>query len=88
MDEKEYEESDTAEWPTWKCAALTGALCALPLVLPFLVYPMAVSAVWVTLILIYVGLVKLFGPGFVVQGAILVLILSIFFLVLSPRFLA
>lgn len=88
MDEEEYEESDIAEWPTWKCAALTGALCALPLVLPFLVYPMAVFAVWVTLILIYMGLVKLFGPGFVVQGAIFVLILSILFFLLSQRFLA
>ncbi len=77
--------SDDSEWPTWKCAALTGALCAILLLLPFLKYPIAVFAVWVTLILIYLGLVKFFGSGFVIHGAIIVLILSILFLALSPR---
>jgi len=77
--------SDNSEWPTWKCAVLTGALCALPLLLPFLKYPVAVFAIWAILLLVYLGLVKMFGPGFVVQGAIIVLLLSIFFFLVSPR---
>ena len=86
MDDLE-ETSDSTEWPTWKCAALTGALCGVLLLLPFLKYPIAVLAVWVTLLLIYLGLVKFFGSGFVIEGAIIVLVLSILFLALSPRFI-
>ncbi len=85
MGERE-KESDNFEWFTWKCVVLTGALCAIPLLLPFLKYPIAVSAVWVSLLLIYLGLVKLLGSGFVVAGAIIVLVLSIFLFLLSPRF--
>lgn len=85
MGERE-KESVNSEWATWKCVALTGALCSIPLFFPFLKYPIAVSVVWVTLILIYLGLVKFFGSGFVVAGAIIVLLLSIFMFLLSPRF--
>ena len=76
---------DNSEWPTWKCAVLTGALCAIPLALPFLLHPVTVFLVWVILLLVYLGLVKMFGSGFVVAGAIIALLLSTFFFLLGPR---
>ena len=79
--------ADGSGWPTWKCAALTGTLCAIPLLLPALVHPVAVIAVWLTLVALYLGLVKMFGPGFVVQGAVIVLLLSILVFLVSPRLL-
>ncbi len=85
MNERERT-SDNSEWPTWKCAVLTGVLCAIPLLLPFLKHPITVFAVWVILLLVYLGLVKMFGSVFVVEGAIIVLLLAIFFFLLSPRF--
>jgi hypothetical protein len=78
--------SDKSEWSTWKCAVLTGALCAIPLLLPFLKHPVAVFAVWVILLLAYLGLVKMFGSGFVVAGAIIVVLFAILFFLLSPWF--
>ena len=79
--------SETPGWPIWKCAALTAILCAIPLVPAFIVFPVVAVIVWAILIAIYVALVKLFGEGFIVAGAIIVLILAVFFFLLAPRFL-
>ncbi len=78
---------DDAGWPTWKCAVLTAALCAIPLLPPFLSHPVIAFGVWVTLILVYVGLVKSFGEGHVIEAALIVLILAALFLIASREFL-
>ena len=75
------------EWPTWKCTALTGALCAIPLLPAFVIFPVVAVISWAILLLIYVALVRLFGAGFVVEGAVIVLILAVLFFVFAPRFL-
>ena len=80
--------SEDDGWPTWKCAALTGALCSVPLALPFLASPLVTFAAWLILLAIYLALVKMFGPGFVVAGGVIVLILAVLFFLLSPKFLA
>ncbi len=69
MTDQEHEELDSKEWPTWKCAAMTGALCGVPLLLPLLAFPLPTLAAWATLILLYLGMIKVWGAGFVIHGA-------------------
>ncbi len=63
-------------WPIWKCAALAGALCAVPLLPWLFAAPGSAIAVWVLLVGLYVTLVKLFGDGFVLEGGVVVFIVS------------
>jgi hypothetical protein len=72
----EENDRESVEWPLWKCAALTSFLCGIPLLL-FAGITVLSVVVWGALVLVYVCLVRLFGSGFVVQGAIVVIILAI-----------
>lgn len=78
---------DEAGWPTWKCAVLTAALCAIPLLPPLLSHPISAIGAWVTLIMVYVGLVRLSGKGHVIEAAIIVLILAVLFQIVSAKIL-
>ena len=78
--------SEDAGWPTWKCAALTGALCSVPLALPFLAFPLVTFAAWLILLAVYLALVKIFGPGFVVAGGVIVLSPRVCFFLFPRKF--
>ncbi len=67
--------SDNNEWPVWKCAALTAVLCLIPLLLLF-EQPAVAGITWLVVIGLYLVLVRFFGKGFVVEGAVIVIILS------------
>ncbi len=77
-------DSRAAEWPVWKCTALTAFLCGIPML--FIARAgVLVLAVWFSLIILYFGLLWLFGKGFVVHGAIVVIILSILAAIVLPK---
>ncbi len=80
----EPERTSNSEWPMWKCALFTGSICAIPLSLPILVYPVAGLSILAGLILLFVGLLKFFGTGFVVEGGCLVIILAVLLFTASP----
>ena len=65
------------EWPLWKCATLTTALCGVPLLPMIIILPAAGLVTLIALMGLYLGFVGLFGPGHVVEGAILVIILAV-----------
>ena len=71
------EESDreSGEWPLWKCAALTSVLCGIPLL--FFAGVTVVSVIiWGACILVFLGIIRLYGSGHVVIGALFVIILA------------
>ncbi len=80
----EPERTSNSEWPTWKCALFTGSICAIPLSLPIVVYPVAGLSILAGLLLLFVGLLKFFGTGFVVEGGCLVIILAVLLFTSSP----
>ncbi len=85
--EEEHEESDAKEWSTWQSAAFIGALCAIPLLLPlFLLSPIETLVFWATSVLLYLGMIKIWGPGFVVEALLILIILSILFFILPEIF--
>ncbi len=72
----EENDSESVEWPLWKCATLTAFVCGIPLL--SLAGVTVVSVIlWGALVLAYLCLAHIFGSGFVVHGAILVVILAI-----------
>lgn len=72
------------EWPLWKCATLTAALCGVSLVPMIITFPAAGLLTLIVLTGLYLGFVRLFGDGHVVEGAILVLILAVVVGILVP----
>ncbi len=72
----DYNDDRAAEWPVWKCTALTAILCGIPILFAAKIGILAL-AVWFSIIFLYCGLVWFFGKGFVVHGAVAVIIISI-----------
>ena len=62
-------------WPLWKCTILTSVLCSIPL-LCFVGVTSVSAIIWGVCILVYVGIVRLYDPGHVIIGALLVMILA------------
>ena len=77
-------DSRAAEWSVWKCTAFTAFLCGIPMLFIARV-GVLVLAVWFSLIILYCGLLWMFGKGFVVHGAIVVIILSILAAIVLPK---
>jgi len=77
-------ENDSREWGKGRCMVLTGAMCAValgPLLLSQTVVGLVALAI---LILIYYGLLRIFGDGFVIEGAIIVLIMAVLTMLMMP----
>ena len=72
------------EWPLWKCATLTAALCGVLLLPMIITFPAAGLLTLIVLTGIYLGFVGLLGFGHVVEGAILVIILAVIVVILVP----
>lgn len=74
----------TNQWGKGKCVALTAGLCALFL-LPLLISkPLLGLCALGLATCVYLGLLKIFGDGFVIEGAILVVIMAILLTLLLP----
>ncbi|HNW91305.1 MAG TPA: hypothetical protein PKM88_00145, partial [bacterium] len=64
------------EWPIWKCTALTVMLCGAPVFASPLGFSIISVLIWMLLIIIYAGILKVFGSSFVIEGAIIVLVIA------------
>ena len=63
-------------------------MCAIPLALPIVEYPAVGFSMLAALILLFWGLLKLFGTGFVVEGGCIVMIIAVLILTISPAYYA
>ena len=63
-------------------------MCAIPLALPIVEYPAVGFSMLAALTLLFWGLVKLFGTGFVVEGGCIVMIIAVLILTISPAYYA
>ncbi len=64
------------EWPLWKCATLTAILCGIPLLF-FAGMTLGSGIVWVACILVFLGIVRLYGSGHVIVGGLLAIIIAV-----------
>ncbi len=75
------------EWSDTTCTAVLAAIIAIP-IYPALGFAPISLVAHAVLVLIYFGLVKMFGSGSVVSMGILVFIFSILFLLILPQIVA